>query len=77
MDNMAPPQSNNLIQDWSVSKSNQRYAHDALPSLKFSVSFSADYYLCVLYTQNIQIVQEKFDYSIKQFDPSSNIFYII
>lgn len=38
-------------------------------------SFSADYYLFALCMQNIQIVQEKFDYSIKQFDPSSNIFF--
>lgn len=74
MDNRAPPQNYNLIQGWSVSKSNQRYSHDAVPSLKFPVSFSADYHLCVLYIQNIQIVQEKFDDSIKQFDPSSNIF---
>lgn len=74
MDNRAPPQNYNLIQGWSVSKSNQRYSHDAVPSLKFPVSFSADYHLCVLYIQSIEIVQEKFDDFIKQFDPSSNIF---
>lgn len=78
MDNMAPPQNYNLIQGWSMSKSNQRYSQDALPSLRFSVSFSADYFLCALYVQNIQIVQETFDDAMKQFDPSSNIlFYTI
>lgn len=31
-DNMAPPQKYNLIQGWTMSKSNQRYSHDAPPS---------------------------------------------
>lgn len=39
-------------------------------------SFSADYSLSALalYIQNMQIVQEKFDYSIKLSDPSSVVF---